>query len=355
MDPVRIGIIGAGNIAQVHLRTLTAMHEFQVTAITDAHQPAAERRAQEHNIPRVYSSTEALLNDSNIGAVVVCVPNQFHASLTVQALLAGKHVMVEKPMAIDTQSAREMVLAQRVSGMILLVTHQRRWETLNQKVKQQVETGALGRIYHAKTGWLRRKGIPGWGTWFTRMAESGGGPLIDIGVHMLDLTLYLMGNPKPVSVFGATYAEFGPNKKGIGTWGTPDWNGYYDVEDLATALIRMEDGSSLSLDVSWAAHTDTDNKAYIQLMGTEGGASLRGNSGKLLTERFDLPMEVDIPLNPKEDESSQQRMYRHFIECIREGKQPISNATTGYTNNLILEGIYESSRTGREVRLDWNL
>jgi len=355
MQPIRLGILGAGNIAKSHLQTLVKMEEFAVLGIADVYRPAAEQRAQEFGLARIYESPDELLDDEAIDAVVICVPNKFHAPQTIRALRSGKHVMVEKPMGINAQAAKEILLAQRSSGNIVMVTHQRRWEPLNIQLKEQVSKGALGEIYHAKTGWMRRKGIPGWGTWFTQKAESGGGPLIDIGVHMLDLTLYLMGNPKPVSVFGSTYAEFGPKRKGIGTWGKPNWDGFFDVEDLATALIKMENGSSLSLDVSWAVHTDTDNKAYIQLMGSEGGASIRGNSGKLLTEKFDMPLDVDLNPAQDADEGVRVRMYKHFIECVREGKEPISNAYTGYTNNLILEAIYESSRTGSEVKLDWSL
>src|SRR5690606_33152769 len=121
--------------------------------------------------------------------------------------------------------------AQEQSGKVLMVSHQMRWDWLPIQVREQVDRGELGRIYTAKTGWYRRKGIPGWGAWYTRQDEAGGGPLIDIGVHMLDTAFFLMGDPKPVSVYGSTYAEFGPKKRGIGTWGTPNWDGYYDVED----------------------------------------------------------------------------------------------------------------------------
>ncbi len=190
-------------------------------------------------------------------------------------------------MGINANAAKQILKASRASDKVVMIGHQMRWESIPMQIKEQVERGELGRIYTAKAGWIRRKGIPGWGTWFTQMDQSGGGPLIDIGVHMLDLALYLMGNPKPVSVYGATYAEFGPRRKGIGTWGKPNWNGTYDVEDLATALIQMEDGSTLTLEVSWAVHMDTDNTPFVHLMGTEGGASYRGANGKLLTEKFD--------------------------------------------------------------------
>ncbi|MFC0469227.1 Gfo/Idh/MocA family protein [Halalkalibacter kiskunsagensis] len=354
ISKIRIGVIGAGNIGNVHLEVFSKLSDdVRIKAITDAYLPLAEERAKEYQIQTIHVSAEDLIHDDELDAIIVAVPNKYHAPLAIQALKAGKHVLLEKPMAINESDAKEILTAQRETGKLVMIPHQMRWESLAMQVKDQVERGELGNIYHAKAGWFRRKGIPGWGTWFTQKAESGGGPLIDIGVHLLDLSLYLMGNPKPVSVFGSTYAEFGPKKKGIGTWGTPNWDGTYDVEDIATALIKMEDGSSLSLDVSWAVHMDTDNQPFIHLLGSEGGASIRGNKGKFLTEIFDRS--IDVELEPlANDEGERTRLSRHFIECIREGKEPISTALTGYTNNLILSAIYESSRTGREVVLNWD-
>jgi predicted dehydrogenase len=303
----------------------------------------------------VCQSSDELLADSSIEVVVIGVPNQYHAPLAIKALEAGKHVILEKPMAINLEAAKDIVKAQRKAGKLVMIPHQMRWEPAALQLKQTVEGGTLGRIYNAKAGLFRRKGIPGWGTWFTRMDQSGGGPLIDIGVHMLDLSLHLMGNPKPVSVYGSTFAEFGPHKRGIGSWGTPNWDGTYDVEDLATALIKMEDGSVLSLEVSWAVNSGVENNgSFVHLMGTEGGASLRGKQGQLYAERegelIDTKLEV-----PEGKANPRIPMYNHFIDCIRNGKEPLSNVMTGFTNNLILDAIYQSSRTGSEVKLDWSL
>ncbi|UJF35939.1 Gfo/Idh/MocA family protein [Paenibacillus hexagrammi] len=353
-NPIRIGIIGAGNIGNVHMEVLSGIPEAQLAAVTDVYLPLAESRAKQYNIEKVYANTEQLLADASIDAVIIAVSNEWHAPIAVQALQAGKHVMLEKPMAINLESAKTIVEAERQAGKILMIPHQLRWESLSMQVKDQAEKGALGHIYHAKAGWVRRKGIPGWGTWFTQMEKSGGGPLIDLGVHMLDLSLYLMGNPKPVSVYGATYSEFGPRKRGIGTWGTPNWNGNYDVEDLATALIKLDNGATLSLDVSWAALVETDNQPYVQLLGSEGGASIRGTKGKLLAEMFDREADVDLQI-PDKDEGPRARMAKHFLACIREGKQPITSVMTGYTNNLILDAIYRSSETGKEIELNWEV
>ncbi|MFB9274948.1 Gfo/Idh/MocA family protein [Cohnella cellulosilytica] len=352
---IRIGLIGAGNIGNVHLQEFGKLgEECEFVAITDAYLPLAEQRAKQYGIPVVSPSPEELIRREDVDAVIVGVPNQAHAPLTILALENGKHVLVEKPMGLDSAAAKEIVRAQKRTGKTVMVAHQMRWESLSLKVKEQVERGELGNIYTAKTGWYRRKGIPGWGTWFTQHNQSGGGPLIDIGVHMLDLAFFLMGEPKPVSVYGSTYAEFGPRKKGIGTWGKPDWNGTYDVEDLATAIIKMDNGTSLTLEVSWAVHMDTDSAPFLHLMGSDGGIALRGSEGKFLTERFDQT--IDLPLaTPEDSEGARVRLSRHFLDCVRTGRQPWTSAETGLRSNLIIDAIYESSRTGGEVKLDWSL
>ncbi|MCR8632812.1 Gfo/Idh/MocA family protein [Paenibacillus radicis (ex Xue et al. 2023)] len=354
-DKLKLGVIGAGNIGNVHIKEFLKLpDDCVITTITDAYMPLAEVRALEYGISHIAKSPDELIHSSEVDAVIIAVPNQFHAPLAIQALEAGKHVLLEKPMGLNADSSRQILEVSNKSDKVLMVAHQRRWQYVPMQIKEQQARGELGRIYAAKAGWLRRKGIPGWGTWFTSMDQSGGGPLIDIGVHMLDMALYLMGNPKPVSVYGSTYAKFGPYKKGIGTWGKPNWDGIFDVEDLATAMIKMEDGSTLSLDVSWAAHMETDSKPYIHLLGTEGGASYRETHGKFFTEKFNRPMETDFHV-PDNDEGDRLRMCRHFIECIREGYDPICSALTGFTNNLILDAIYESSRTGNEVKLNWDI
>lgn len=354
-DKIRIGLIGAGNIANVHLQEFGKLKEkCEFTAITDVYLPMAEQRAAFYGIPNVVATPEELVARDDVDVVIVAVPNAAHAPLTILALEHGKHVLVEKPMGLDAAAAKDIVRAQQSTGKVVMVAHQMRWEPLSLQVKEQIDRGELGKIYTAKTGWYRRKGIPGWGTWFTQHAQSGGGPLIDIGVHMLDLAFFLMGEPKPVSVFGSTYAEFGPRKKGIGTWGKPNWNGIYDVEDLATAIIKMEDGSSLTLEVSWAVHMDTDSEPFVHIMGSDGGAMLRGNGGKFLTERFNETVEIPFKA-PAEDEGARVRLSRHFLECVREGKTPWTPAETGLRSNLIIDAIYESSRTGDVVKLDWSL
>ncbi|MCA0755751.1 Gfo/Idh/MocA family oxidoreductase [Paenibacillus sp. N4] len=350
---IRLGIIGAGAIGNVHMETFNKVEGIELAGVADVYVPLAGQRAEEHGIKKVYDSPQAMLKDAAIDAVVIGVPNQFHAELAIEALKQGKHVLLEKPMAIDSAAAKTIVDEAAKSGKVLMMSHQMRWTGLSRALKQHIDNGDVGHIYNAKAGWFRKKGIPGWGSWFTRKDMSGGGPLIDIGVHMLDLSLYLMGNPKPVSVFGTTYAQFGPRRLGIGTWGTPNWDGYYDVEDLASALIKLDNGATLSLEVSWAAHSAfLPEEPFIHLMGTDGGVAIVGSNGKYVTHTDNEVVETDIV--PLEGEDDRILMSRHFVECIREGKQPITSALSGYTNNRILDAIYESSRTGGEVKLDWD-
>jgi len=348
-DAIRLGVIGAGFIGKVHCKEFKAIPGVELAGTSDFLPARAEALAAELGVKKVYKDAESLIADKSIDAVVVAVPNQYHSALTVQALEAGKHVLVEKPMALNSGEAKKIVAAQKKARKVVMVAHQMRWEGLSQIVKKQVQEGALGRVYNVKAGWWRRCGIPGWGSWFTRMSESGGGPLIDIGVHMLDLALWLAGSPKPVSVFGSTYSEFGPKRKGLGTWGTPEWDGRYDVEDLATAMVRLDNGATLTLEVSWAVNTDSDQKPFIHLMGSEGGASIYGDCAKFSGQQFGRPFSIDVP-RPG-DVNARADLSKHFIDCVRSGKEPISPAESGLLNNLVLDSIYESARTGKLVEI----
>ena len=348
---VRIGVIGAGFIGRVHMRTFAALAGAEVTACADASAELAGAAATELGIPHVFADASELINSRHVDAVVIAVPNLFHAPLTVEALTAGKHVLCEKPMALNGTAAREIVAAERKSGMTAMVAHQMRWLAAPQEAKRVAQGGELGEIYNATCGMMRRKNIPGWGSWFTRMDESGGGPLIDIGVHVLDLAIWLMGNPRPVSVYGSTYAKFGPQKRGLGNWGTPQWDGIFDVEDLATAMIKMDNGATLTLEVSWAVNTKSDNRHWVDLMGTEGGVSIRGDELTLTTQKFDRPIAVEsVPVSPV---GERDQLAAHFVESISTGTRPVSDVESGLVNNTILDAIYQSAAEGRSIDLDW--
>lgn len=352
---MKIGFVGAGNIARAHMETFARLQEesseegmVELAGLADIDPAAAAACAEKFGIGRVYRSAEELIAGNDIEALVIAVPNRWHAPFAVAALEAGKHVLLEKPMGVGLAAARQIYETQQRTGHTLMIAHQFRWCWWAKAMEERCRAGSLGEIYHARTGWMRRKGIPAWGTWFTQKEISGGGPLIDLGVHMLDVALHLMGNPRPVRVSGLTTAKFGPKQKGIGRWGTPDFDGTFDVEDFATALVRLEGGRTLSLDVSWAAHVDRP-KEYVELLGEEAGLSYDGDKLKMLTEREgETHDEVIGP--PATDE--RYEMTLEFLAAIRAGRQPACHAYSGLVNNSILDAIYRSSELGCEVEIE---
>ena len=347
---MKIGFIGAGNIGKTHMEGFALLREdgIELAAVFDTNQEAVETCAAEFEIAEICESAEEMIGSPTVDALVLAVPNRWHAPLAIAALEAGKHVLLEKPMGANMADALAIYEAQMRTGGVVMMCHQMRWTWWAQAMAERCSSGQLGEIYHARTGWMRRKGIPGWGTWFTQKEISGGGPLIDIGVHMVDVTLHLLGNPKPVSVSGVTAAKFGPGRRGIGKWGEPDWEGRFDVEDFASAFIRLEGGSTLSLDVSWAAHVDRPGE-YIDLLGDAAGLSYYGGDLKFLSERENETHDEVIEL-PGTNERLE--MTREFVASIRNACQPDCGAYSGLVNNAILDAIYRSSAAGAEVAIE---
>ncbi|NLB56780.1 MAG: Gfo/Idh/MocA family oxidoreductase, partial [Lentisphaerae bacterium] len=273
-----------------------------------------------------------------IDAVSVCTPNALHAPVAIAAFEAGKHVICEKPLSVSAAEGAMMVEAGKKSGKLFMMGFNNRFRGDTQLLKKFVEKGDLGEIYYAKTGWLRRKGIPGLGGWFTTKSMAGGGPLIDLGVHVLDLTLWLMGNPIPTSVMGTAYAKFGPNY-------VKDGNGTYDVEDLATALIKLDNGATIFLEASWESYVSRE-EVYTKLMGSEGGAEL--DPLRIYTDLNGVPADITPQYKPV---SGHEMEIVHFVDCIREGRQPIATGEQGLHIMQILDAIYESTNTGKSVEI----
>ncbi len=353
MEKIRFGILGCGFIGRVHIKQIIAQEDAEVVAVFDPSEALA-KQAAEMSGGIVISTAEELISLKEVDAVVVASPNKTHADLAIKALEAGKHLISEKPLALSGKQAKKIADAAAKAGVTTMVPHQMRWAGSSQKIKELSDKGELGKIYYAKAAWLRQSGIPGWGSWFTRFDESGGGPLIDIGVHMLDLSLYLMGNPKPVSVYGSTYAEFGPRKMGCGSWGTPEWDGVYDVEDLASALIKMDNGATLLLEVSWAANVGANvSKPNVTLLGTEGGATVAPGGSELELTGMKFGQSFSCNANVP-DVDMREQMIRHFLDCVKKGEQTIAPVYSGMVNNTILDAIYESAKTGKSVDINWD-
>jgi len=346
MKTLRIGTIGAGWVAQdCHMRSYREVADVELVAACDTN-PKTRKRTEERWGIRTYKDWADMLAAEKLDAVSVCTPNSFHALAAVDAMRAGCHVLCEKPMCITGREADRMVETAKATKRVLMVAFNQRFNSDSQLLKSMIEKGDLGDIYYAKTQWLRRRGIPGAGGWFTTKKLSGGGPLIDLGVHMLDLTMWMMGNPKPVTVSGAAFSEF---RRLV-----PKKSGTFDVEDMAAGFVRFANGASLTIEASWASNVKKEIVS-TQLFGDKGGVLMGHNldSGKSLeifAERDGAL--VDIAPMPGRNVDSYVAEVSHFIECIRKRKTPLATGQHGRYVTKIIEGLYKSSDRGREVKLD---
>ncbi|HHT26429.1 MAG TPA: Gfo/Idh/MocA family oxidoreductase [Firmicutes bacterium] len=348
-EKLRIGQIGCGGNGTGHLEAGRVSGVVEPVAVCDIIAERAESRKEKYGAKAAYLDYRELLQRDDVEAVVISVPNYIHHEIAIAALQAGKHVLCEKPMTIKADWAEEMVKTANASGLVFQVGMTSRFRPEAQWLKKYVAAGNLGEVYFGRARYVRRSGIPGWGSWFTRKEQSGGGPLIDIGVHVLDLTWYLMGCPKPVSVSGACFSALGHRKKGVGSWGRVDWDGYFDVEDFATALVRFENGAVISLEASWAAYTNENNA--IDLLGTEKGAQLATDKVTLLTQEDDHNMDTVVTMPKRRNVNNFVRQMEAFAKAVKEGGPVMTTGDQGLQMVKILLGIYESARTQKEVFL----
>ena len=327
--------MGVG-IGSLHLEGYEKHPDAEIVAIADASEERGKSTAERFKVPQVYTDYAEMLAEAKLDAVSICTPNFLHAPQAIAAFEAGLHVICEKPIATSAAEGQKMVDAGKKAGKIFMMGFNNRFRGDTQVLKRFIDNGDLGNIYYAKTGWLRRRGIPGFGGWFTTKSQSGGGPLIDLGVHVLDLALYLMGNPKPVSAYGSAYAEFGPKM--------PDGE-KYDVEDLATGLVKFENGATVLVEASWASNIANET-SYTTLMGDKGGADL--SPLRIYTELNGEQADI-TPQHP--NINGHQAEVLHFVDCIRDGKQPIATGEHGLDVIKILDAIYESATTGDIVKI----
>jgi predicted dehydrogenase len=344
---IGIGIIGSGGIAQgAHLPAYKALAEedVRVIAVADVRRETAEQAAEKFDVPHVYEDYREMLRRDDIDAVSVCTPNFMHKQPAIDALEAGKHVLVEKPLAINAAEGREMVAAARRTGMKLQAGLNNRFGSAPQALKRFIQAGELGEIYYARSQALRRRGIPSWGV-FTQKDKQGGGPLIDIGVHILDLTLWLMGHPKPIAASGQTYTKFGKREGVVGLMGQWDTKNF-TVEDFGVGFVRFENGATLTLETSFAANLEKEI-FNCELFGTEGGCSL--SPLRLFFERNQTLIDATPVFLPQVHTHPAE--IRSFIEAIRNDTEPPVTAEEGLMVTEILDAIYRSADEGREVRI----
>ena len=347
---IGFGFIGTGQIAAYSAAAVQQHPNGRVVAAHDLNPERLRELCERFGIPKGYPTAAELLADPDVTAVYIAVPNKFHAPLAIAALEAGKHVILDKPFAMNLAEAQEVAATAARVGRVVMLGMNCRFDLSAQKTKARVERGDLGEIYHAKAYWMRRAGIPKLGTWFGNKALAGAGCLYDIGVHVLDLALYLLDDFAPVSVSAATYTKFGHLGLGAGSWGKSDVEGLpFDVDDFATGLIRFANGSTLALDVAWACHAEQSNRFDVQLYGSQAGAMAM--EGKMfrpdpVAGEYLVVQGSDLPVRYPHGER-----FHNFINHLLGTEELCVPIEQALAVQKILDALFLSATTGQEVSL----
>ncbi len=352
---LRAGVLGCGEISRRgHIPGYQAAG-VEVVAVCDANQARAQSVARDFHVPRAYADYKELLADPDVDVVSVCLPNYLHAPATIAALEAGKHVLCEKPFAVTSALAEQMISTARRCGKLLSVNQHMRFEGTSRAMREAVAEGRLGRVYLADVRMIRSSGIPGYGSWFTNKEMAGAGALFDIGVHMLDLALFLLGFPKATAVRGALSSALGEQKIGLGGWGIDrGTQGRYDVDDTAIAHISLEGGGVVRLIVTWAAFAAAEER--VTLLGTHGGADrspvMYGRDTPLrFYQDHKGTIEAVIPDLTRYPAGGTPASIHSFVRAVQgEGSLAIQPEEALQTTR-ILEAIQQSAAAGHEVTL----
>lgn len=351
---LRAGIIGLG-VGKAHAKGYISSPDAELVAVCDMNAERLEQFGDEYKVGSRYTDYKQMFKEANLDLVSVCLPNALHAEVSIAALEAGINVICEKPMAVNTAEANAMITAAAKTRKRLMMCYNYRYRSDARWMRQMVNTNQLGSIYHVQVSWRRETGIPGWGL-FGSKAMSGGGALIDLGVHVIDLALWLMDFPTIQTVSAQTRSLFGP--AGRKTWGrTPGQKieGGFDVDDGGVAFIRLSNGASMALNVTWAEHTQPQEDAYrVELQGTEGTAILHVRNYKnedtlrFYTEMAGQPVAV-VPSPRFDPPQGHEALVIDLARSIRNGEIPATSGQQGLVAVELLEAIYESSQSGREV------
>lgn len=366
---LQVAVVGCGGIAnQKHLPALKSQADkCDIAAFCDIKVERAEKAAKEYGTEdaKIYEDYMELLQNPEIDVVHVCTPNVMHCPITVAAFEAGKHVLCEKPMAATTEDAEKMMEAWRKSGKKFTIGYQNRFRTDAQALKRACEEGKLGEVYFAKAHALRRRAVPTWGV-FPDKSQQGGGPLIDIGTHALDITLWCMDNYKPVTVTGSVFEKLGHLPEAtegnmFGPW-DPET---YEVEDSAFGYVKMENGATIFLESAWALNIKDSREAATTLCGTKAGAEMIGGmsqegydlvfnetTGGILTEEHISDTGAIAFFEGNGGGSPEIKECKQWLEAILEEKEPLVKPEQAFVVTQILDTIYKSAKEGREIRLN---
>lgn len=356
---LRVGVVGIGWAGQQHLEAYSRIPGVRVVALAAMEAEPLAKLQAEYDVPATYARWEDMLDAGGLDAISVAVPTFLHAPITVAALERGLHVLSEKPLAKDAVEGQAMVDAARRAGRVLDVAfnHRRRGDI--GALKTVIDSGEIGRPYYAKAAWLRRKGIPTLGSWFTNPALAGGGPLVDIGVHVLDYSLHLLGEPTVVSVSATTHSELGPRGLGgNGSYRATSTEHRFEVEDFSSAFLRLEGGGALLIEAGWASYRNPDDEINFLVYGTDGGAELRV-AGDPMPEAGHLTVYKDTGeasadyapvIGPN---GMHQQVVEDFVSAVCSGPEEWArhDGSVALGRARIIDAAYRSARENREVQL----
>ncbi|MFF1831773.1 Gfo/Idh/MocA family protein [Paenarthrobacter sp. NPDC058040] len=356
---LKVGVVGIGWAGQQHLKAYSNIDGVEIVAVAGMEPELLAQLKEEYSIPHAFARWEDMIELEGLDAVSVAVPTFLHAPIAIASLERGLHVLSEKPLARNAVEGQAMVDAARKAGRVLDVAfnHRRRGDI--QALKNVIDEGTLGRPYYAKASWLRRQGIPMLGSWFTNPALAGGGPLADIGVHVLDYSLHLLGEPKVLAVSASTHSELGPRGLGGNARYTASNSSHkFEVEDFASAFIRLEGGATLILEAGWATYRDERDLLDFTVYGTDGGADLRSVGASenpvadvhVFTEKDGENADFEVVAEPGK---AHQAVVDDFVAAVRGGETVWGShdGSLALSRALVLDACYKSALEQREVVL----
>ncbi|TDT79496.1 putative dehydrogenase [Arthrobacter sp. AG258] len=356
---LRVGVVGIGWAGQQHLKAYSDLEGIRIVSLAGMEQELRTDLQAEYAIPNGFADWQDMLDHGGLDAVSVAVPTFLHAPIAIAALERGIHVLSEKPIARNAVEGQAMVDAARKAGRVLDVAfnHRRRGDI--KALKDVIDAGGLGRPYYAKASWLRRSGIPTLGSWFTNPELAGGGPLADIGVHALDYALHLLGEPKVVAVSAATHSELGPQGRGGGSrYSAQATSHAFEVEDFASAFLRLEGGGTLLIEAGWATYRETDDLLDFTVYGTDGGAELKVHGApfppvgqlRVFTDTDGESADYVPPVLPGR---AHDAVVEDFVTAVRDGEAAWAehDGSLALYRAQVIDACYQSALEQREVRL----
>jgi predicted dehydrogenase len=341
---VKVGVVGVGWAGQQHLKGYAALDGVEIVALAGMETDQVAALKSEYGIPATFERWEDMLEAAQLDAISIATPTFLHAPIAISALERGIHVLTEKPIAANLEEARNMVAAARTHGRVLQVVFNHRLRGDIVELERIIRSGELGRPYITKAGWLRRAGTPG-STWFAQKALAGGGPLLDLGVHVIDYVLHLLSEPEVATVSASTYAELG----------TKAIEGF-DVEDIAIAFLRLRNGTTVVLEAGWDAYRADNNEYWMTVYGTEGGAELRVvdyETTQFTIFRTESGKNADYDVVPGEN-GGHDRVVREFVDVVRgsEAEWVKHDGSLGLRRAEVIDACYRSAELGYEVALE---